>query len=149
MPLDSLMGVGLELHPPRESLLRISPRLSGFPGGRVYPDGPEGWRASAGHIMYATHIVNPSEDDKAQLRLAMKAATDDEAQSRLAKTNVRLASLPEPAADMPAAVMNVDEKSIHMKTGGRNVIDSDTDTDPGEKRSLLSILESTGGPLQE
>ena len=111
-------------------------------------DGPEEWRASAAHVEHATHIVNASEDYKTQLRLAMKAATDDEAELRLAKTNVRHAALPEPAPDMPAAVspepVNVDEKPIHMKTGGRFDSDSDTDTDP-EMPGLLSVLESSEG----
>ena len=99
-------------------------------------DGPEEWRASAAHVEHATHIVNKSEDYKAQLRLAMKAATSEEAESKLAKTNVRPASLPEPAAVSPEPV-NEDDKS------GRGT-DSDSDAyNSPDTRFLISILKST------
>ena len=49
-------GCGPELQSPEEKLLRISPRLPGCPGGKIYPDCPESWKKSDAYVQYATHI---------------------------------------------------------------------------------------------
>jgi hypothetical protein len=156
-------GTGREFTDPLEPLLRISPRISGFPGGRVYADGPEEWRARDEHVDYGNLVVRVPEDAKVAFNLAMKEASDGLAQlarearslaplESLAQSLARSVAAPEmPPADAPRDVyepVNVDEKPIwDLYTDCEADSEPDTDTSPGMP-GLLSVSD-TFPPAQE